>query len=92
MTDAWPIFTSSKDAGNFIKTMKRDKDTYIFTRLPQFENFKGNRENLFAALRINNVNYQIIKIYANVLRQPMIQLLLVPAITNRYIRALQKWD
>jgi hypothetical protein len=80
--DAWPTFTKSEEATNFIQNMKRDKDTYIYTRLPGFENFKGNRANLFEALHKYDISYQIIQTYNNVFGQPMIQILLVPSVSK----------
>ncbi|HMG83872.1 MAG TPA: glycosyltransferase family 39 protein [Ferruginibacter sp.] len=79
ISDAWPSFATPGSAVTTITTMKRDKDTYIYTQLPQFEVFKNNRANLFAALQKDSVDYQIVQTYANVSGQPMIQLLLIPA-------------
>ncbi len=61
--DAWPIFTKQEDAENYMKKVPKDKNIYIYTSLPDFEVFKGNRANLLAALEKNHITHEIVGTY-----------------------------
>lgn len=74
INDAWPAFTSSGDAGNLIKHLPEGKDVYFYTRLPGFENFKGNHDRLIQALAGNGLDYEVIRTYKNLEGQPMIEI------------------
>lgn len=77
--DAWPEFVKAENAVNFFRHFARDKDTYIYTRLPGFENFKGNRENLSLALDSNHIGHDVVMRYSNWKGEPMIEIWKVPA-------------
>lgn len=75
MTDAWPAFSKQEDAVHFINDLPKDKDIYIYTRLPEFENFKGHRANLLYALEMDHRRYEVNKTYNNQQGKPMIEIL-----------------
>jgi 4-amino-4-deoxy-L-arabinose transferase-like glycosyltransferase len=77
--DEWPAFMNRDGAVNVIKSINREQDTYIYTSLPGFENFKGNRDNLQNALQVNNLNAQKFETYNNWEGKPMIEVLYIPA-------------
>lgn len=72
--DAWPTFTERGKADTCIKAMPKNKDIYIFTPLPEFENFKGNRANLSAVLEQNHISHEVVRTYPNWLGIPMIEI------------------
>jgi hypothetical protein len=74
--DVWPSFMNQDGANSIIEKLKKekDRDVYIYTRLPEFETFKGNRANLIAALDKNHVSYEVASTYPNWKGTPMIQI------------------
>jgi hypothetical protein len=60
--------------------MKRDRDTYIFTRRPGFENFKGNRDRLILALGDQRIGYEVYRTYSNWKGDTMIEIWKIPAL------------
>lgn len=72
--DGWPIFSNQDSASLFIKNLPEGRDTYIFTRLPGFENFKGNRARLMNALAENRTSYEVIGSWKDWQGRPMIEL------------------
>lgn len=72
--DYWPLFTREEKADSCIKSMPGNKDIYIFTHLPGFENFKGNRTNLSAALEKNHILHEVVMTYPNWQGVPMIEI------------------
>ncbi len=72
--DVWPLFTERGKADSCIKGMPKNKDIYIFTQLPQFENFKGNRANLSAALEQNHISHEVVRTYSDWQGIPMIEI------------------
>jgi hypothetical protein len=61
--DAWPTFSSQADAEIFLRDIKKDKYIYIYTRLPKFENVKGNRANLIFAMTKNHLSHEVAVTY-----------------------------
>lgn len=78
--DYWPSFVKSDDAVQTIQSMDRKKDNYIYSTLSQFENFKGNRQNLFHALELNNIKPRLYATYLNCQGKPMVEVLYIPAL------------
>jgi hypothetical protein len=77
--DEWPSFMKKEQAIDALKLIDKEKDTYIYTILPGFENFKGNRDNLLNALRVTGTKTSVFKTYSNYMGKPIIEVLLVPA-------------
>jgi Dolichyl-phosphate-mannose-protein mannosyltransferase len=73
-------FSRQDSASRVIREMKRDHDTYIFTRLPEFENFKGNRNRLILALRDEHIGHEVVRTYRNWKGDPMIEIWKIPAV------------
>lgn len=80
INDNWPSFTNRDEAVNIIKNINRQQDTYIFTLLVPFENFKGNGDNLRYALQVNNIKPQVEAAFFNWEGKPMIEVLKVSAL------------
>jgi 4-amino-4-deoxy-L-arabinose transferase-like glycosyltransferase len=76
--DNWPSFTKKEEAIDVIKSIDPQKDTYIYTTLPDFENFKGNRDNLFTALQAAGIKPSLYKSYSNWTGKPIIEVLHIP--------------
>lgn len=55
--DAWSSFERRENAVTWIRDSVRTGENYVYTRLPGFENFKGNRDNFLAALDSNHLRY-----------------------------------
>ena len=72
--DAWPVFTDPKKADTFIKNLPENKDVYIFTRMPEFENFRGNRTILTNVLKKNHISHEIAATYMDWQNVPMIEI------------------
>ena len=72
--DAWPVFTDPKKADTFIKNLPENKDVYIFTRMPEFENFRGNRSILTNVLKKNHISHEIAATYMDWQNVPMIEI------------------
>lgn len=77
--DAWPAFTRPDDAVRFVRNLPRDKDLYIYTRLPGFENFKDNRANLLLALDSNHISHTVAARFPDRKGTAMIEIWRVPA-------------
>jgi len=78
--DRWPSFSNRDEAINEIRAIDREKDTYIYSLLPGFENFKGNRQNLLNALQANNIKAIQFQTYSNWQGKPMVDVLRIPAL------------
>lgn len=76
--DFWSDFTTSEGADGVIHHLSRDRDTYFYVRLPGFENFKGNRDHLVAALDSAHLAYQVMSTWRNWKGVPMIEIWKVP--------------
>jgi 4-amino-4-deoxy-L-arabinose transferase-like glycosyltransferase len=72
--DAWPDFQNKDSACLLINNLQKGRDTYIYTRLPGFENFKNNRANLVLTLNASHISYRVVETYANWKGQPMIEI------------------
>jgi len=72
--DTWPLFTKPEYAENYVKTLTGDKDIYIYTRLPGFEAFKGNRANLLAALEKDHITHEVVRTYSDWRGMAMIEI------------------
>jgi len=77
--DNWPSFTNIEPAINVIKNLDCSRDTFIINRLKGFENFKGNREIAYNALKELNITYRQKYIISNYADVPMIEVLIVPS-------------
>lgn len=74
IADVWPTFTKQEDADNYIKNMPKDKNVYIYTRCPGFENIKGNRDNLIHALDNSHIGHEVVMSYSDWRGKSMIEI------------------
>ena len=80
--DVWPMFTNEPQTEEVITGIRKDRDTYIYTRPPEFENFKGNRANLINALKKFHMSYEVSKTYADWQGRTIIEIIRIPAINS----------
>ena len=81
--DKGPTFSRREEAIEFFQSIDRKHDTYIYSLLPGFENFKWNRENLFYILQLNNIKPVLYKTYSNWQGKAMIEILYIPALQRK---------
>lgn len=77
--DVWPMFTNIPQAEEVITSLRKDHDTYVYTRPAEFENFKGNRDNLINTMNKFHVKYELSKTFADWQGRPIVEILRIPA-------------
>lgn len=74
LIECWSQFTAREEAEKVIAGLPADKDVYIYTSRPGFENFKGNRDNLLNALEKNHFTHEVAMTYPDRNGSPMIEI------------------
>lgn len=80
--DVWSMFLNTPQTEEVITNIRRDRDTYIYTHATQFENAKGNRENLIAALKKFHINGEVYKTYTNQAGKVYVEIWRIPPINK----------
>jgi hypothetical protein len=77
--DVWPMFTNIPQAEEVITGLNREHDTYVYTRPPEVENFKGNRANLINTLNKFHFKHEISKTFTDWRGQTIVEIIRIPA-------------